>query len=131
MLERLQTLEENVKFLMEFRSKYSLDRIRGDKSLEWALRYGLLESTQIVIDVACHLVSKYHLGIPSTYAECVELLEKHRYIDADLARKLLGMVGLRNLLIHEYAHVDLMKLYGLLDHLEDFRGFAMAVKGLV
>jgi uncharacterized protein YutE (UPF0331/DUF86 family) len=131
MLERLKLLEENIAGLLEFRRKTSFEDILHDKSKEWALRYGLIETIQIVIDISCHLVSKYNLGNPSTYAECIELLEKYGHIDKDLAQKLLGMVGLRNILIHEYVAIDNRKLYDLLKNIEDIRDFIHKIKGII
>ncbi len=131
MLERLKLLEDNITGLIEFRHQTSLEDILNEKSKEWALRYGLIESIQIVIDIACHLVSKYNLGNPSTYAECIELLEKYAYVDKGLAKKLLGMVGLRNILIHEYVAVDTGKLYDLLKNIGDIRDFINQIKDVI
>src|SRR3990172_12699318 len=117
MFHRLQLLEDNVKQLAALRNRYGLHDIKADKTKEWALRYGFLESVQIVIDISCHLVSKYNLGNPASYAECIELLKKFNYIDETLASKLAGMIGLRNILAHEYVTVEAEKLYALLDNL--------------
>ncbi|NWF75122.1 MAG: DUF86 domain-containing protein [Nitrospirae bacterium] len=131
MLERLKLLEENIKELLEFKKRISLEDIQSDKYKEWALRYGFVETIQIVIDIACHLVSKYNLGNPSTYSECIELLQKYSYIDENLTVKLLGMVGLRNILIHEYLTVDKSKLYDLLNNVDDIRHFIQKIKDLI
>jgi len=127
MLERLKLLEENISELMAFKKKFGLNDIKDNKIREWALRYGLLETIQAVIDISCHLVSSYNLGNPASYGECVELLEKHSYIDNELTTKLIGMIGLRNLLIHEYAIIDIDKLYELLSDLDDFTIFAKKI----
>lgn len=131
MLERLKLLENNIKGLSDLKSRYTLKDIQADKSREWALRYGLIETIQIVIDISCHLVSRYNLGNPSSYSECIELLEGSGYIDEELTTRLLGMVGLRNLLIHEYIVIDLEKLYNLLDRIGDFSEFAEKVNEVV
>lgn len=115
MQERLEVLEKNIAVLHSFRNKYSLQEVEKTKNLEWTLRYGLLVSIQVVIDISCHLVSDYNVGAPETYGECIELLKGNGYIDTSLAEKLCGMVGLRNLLIHEYAHIKIEKLYELLN----------------
>ena len=81
-----------------------------------------------MIDISCHLVSKYNLGNPKTYAECIELLLKFGYIDNKLADVLTDMVGLRNILVHEYVAIDLAKLYMLLDHIYDFAKFAETIR---
>ena len=41
------------------------------------------------------------------------------------------MVGLRNILVHEYITVDINKLYGLLDNIKDFKEFVNKIKDLV
>ena len=38
------------------------------------------------------------------------------------------MVGLRNLLVHEYIEIDEEKLYQFLDHLDDFMQFGIEMR---
>ena len=127
MLERLKLLEENINELKAFKKKFTLKDVQNDKTREWALRYGMLETIQAVIDISCHLVSKYNLGNPAAYSECIELLGKFNYIDDGLTAKLVGMSGLRNLLIHEYLVIEVNKLYALLDDISDFAAFAQKI----
>ncbi len=120
---KIEVLEENLSELRAFFRDHSLEAIRNKKSLEWALRYGLLESIQSVIDISCQLVSANNLGTPGTYGECISLLARHGYIEKDFSIRLEAMVGLRNLLIHEYTSIDLARLYALSEHLQDFQIF--------
>jgi len=125
MLERLEQLERNVAELEKFKEQNSIEVVKSDIQKQWILRYGLFESIQIVIDLACHLSSYYNLGNPKTYAGCIELLIDNRYLSVDLGKKLVSMVGLRNLLTHEYIAVNIERLFGLLENLDDFVNFAM------
>ena len=122
--EKLQILEQNIQNLNKFRESVSLEDLKQRKFDEWALRYGFLESIQIIIDISCHFVSYYNLGKPSNYSECVELIARHDYISSEMKNKLIGMIGLRNILIHEYTTVNLEILYGLLENLDDISLFA-------
>ncbi len=131
MLERLKLLEGNINELMSLKKKFTLKEVREDKTKEWALRYGLLETIQAVIDISCYLVSKYNLGNPASYSECIELLGKFNYIDDELTTKLMGMTGLRNLLIHEYLIIEVDKLYALLDDIGDINMFAQKINKMV
>lgn len=131
MLERLNQLEENAAELVLFKKKHSLEELKKTKTVGWALRYGFLESIQIIIDISCHVVSKYNLGNPETYSECIELLRKFEHIDEELEEKLIGMVGLRNILAHEYTTVKIEKLYQLLDKLDDIKSFIQRIKPLI
>lgn len=127
MQERIDLLERNLSELKRFFSKYSLDDVEGEKSLEWAMRYGFLESIQALIDIACHLVAARNLGTPESYGDCIRFLERFAYLEKELARRLLGMVGLRNLLVHDYVSIDIKKLYTLSNQLGDFSAFLQAV----
>lgn len=126
--EKLKHLEENITILRQIKASVTLEAMRLNKRYEWEVRYGLLESIQVVIDIACKISSEYNLGNPKNYRGCIELLEKHKYLDASLAKRVIGMVGLRNLLVHEYIEIDEEKLYAFLEHLDDFVSFAVAMQ---
>lgn len=131
MLERLAQLETNIAELEKFNQHYKLDEVRNDLQVQWILRYGLFESIQIVIDISCHLTAKYNLGNAQTFSDCILLLKKEKYLGDEITQRLLGMVGLRNILIHEYVAIDIEKLYELLNHLDDFRQFADEIKDVI
>ncbi len=126
--ERLKRLERHIRLLEEFRSRYTAEAIRADEHLQWALRYGLFEASQMVIAIACHVVSARNLGSPSTYGECIDLLVKYGYLDASLGQQVQKMIGLRNILVHEYVRVDVNRLLGYLNRLDDFRAFLRAME---
>ena len=67
MLERLNQLEINIIELEKFKSSYTVENLKSDLQIQWSLRYGLLESIQIIIDLACHLVAENNLGNPKSY----------------------------------------------------------------
>ena len=125
---RLIQLERNIAELDHLGKTYTVDDFKTDTPRQWALRYGLLESIQIMIDIACHIVVHQNLGTANTYADCIILLRKFSYIDANLEKSLKGMAGLRNLLVHEYVIVDIDKLYGMLHHLNDFKAFITVIE---
>ncbi len=128
LMEKLKHLEENIKTLKEIKDTVSLDDIKVNKRFEWEVRYGLFESIQVVIDISCKISSHYNLGNPKSYKECVELLVKYDYLSLDVSRKVISMVGLRNLLVHEYIQIDDEKLYQFLDYLDDFILFVNEIK---
>ncbi|MDP2303347.1 MAG: DUF86 domain-containing protein [Ignavibacteria bacterium] len=128
MLERLNQLEVNLLELEKFKKKYTLNDLNDELQLQWSLRYGLLESIQIIIDIACHIVSKYNLANPKSYSDCLRILAKEKYLSNSLSERLEGMAGLRNLLVHEYFEIDLIRLLRLLDNLDDLRNFSHEVK---
>ena len=125
--DKLKRLEENLRVLNDFKGKYSLEDLLANKVDEWALRYGLLECIQIIIDVSCSFIAEKNLGIPKNYSECILIIVSNKYLDKDLGERIIKMVGLRNLFVHEYGIIDLNKLYEYLNHLDDIRDFAIAI----
>ncbi len=129
--QKLKHLEENIAVLHEIKASVTREELKLNKRYEWEVRYGLLESIQIVIDIACKISSQYNLGNPKNYRACIELLRQHDYLSPELAQKVIAMVGMRNLLVHEYVEIDEDRLYGFLNFLDDFVGFAIEIRGKV
>ena len=113
-MERLKLLEDNLLQLQRLKAhSQESPGFFGEKHNEWALRYGLLESIQIIIDVSCEIVTKHNLGNPKSSRECIEILRNAEYISVSLEKTLSQMVGLRNLLSHEYVKIDLKQFTNL------------------
>lgn len=126
--EKLKHLEANITLLKEIKESLSLEDLKNNKRHEWEVRYGLFESIQILIDISCKITSHYNLGNPKSYKECVELLVKNKYLSNGLSKKVISMVGLRNILVHEYVAVDDEKLYHFLEYLNDFIAFVQEIR---
>jgi uncharacterized protein YutE (UPF0331/DUF86 family) len=131
LLQRLENLEENIATLKTLKKRFSISDITENKLDEWSLRYGIFESIQIIIDISCHISSKYNLGLSKTYVECIENLQKENYLSKKLSKSLISAIGLRNLLIHEYVKIDIEQLYDFLDFTDDFAQFIKDIKEYV
>lgn len=125
--DKLKRLEENLRSLSSIKKDYTLEDIQNDKIDEWGLRYGLFESIQIIIDISCGLAAEKNLGIPKNYSECIGLLMSNNYLEKELGERIMSMVGLRNLLVHEYGIIDVKRLFEYLNHLEDIKDFAVSI----
>ena len=128
LLQKLKLLEENISILENIKEDVKLEDITANKRYEWELRYGLFESIQIMIDISCKITSHYNLGNPKNYRECIELLGKFNFLKTLHVKKYISMIGLRNLLIHEYATIDSEKLYAFLESIDDFKNFIKEIK---
>jgi uncharacterized protein YutE (UPF0331/DUF86 family) len=75
--------------------------------------FNLQMAIQNCIDIAAHLISAEGMGMPAGASEMFLLLAEHGYLNQELAEKMIKTVGFRNLLVHEYSHVDLKRVFDI------------------
>lgn len=80
-----------------------------------ALTLNIERACQAAIDMAMHIVADRHLGIPQSTADAFVLLERAGLIDGPLAAALCGMVGFRNVAVHQYEDIDMSVLRWIID----------------
>ena len=85
----------------------------------------LQRACEQVIDMANHVVNVKKLGWPRTSAESFDLLAHAGVIPASTAANMKAMVGLRNVVVHQYQDLDLDIIKAVIrDHLDDLSDFA-------
>jgi uncharacterized protein YutE (UPF0331/DUF86 family) len=125
--ERLAQLRSTV-MRLQSASQRDLD---GDWD-EWAIERGLQLAAQSLFDVGNHVLVGAFAIRPKDYAEVAPELARRGVISAALATRLTGLAGFRNLLVHEYAAIDPVRVRELLStRLDDFVSFADAVEAWV
>src|SRR3989344_4003685 len=63
------------------------------------------------IDLGNEVINTKQLDYPGTYREVFTILEKEKVITPNLNKRLQNLVGLRNLLAHEYGKINMELLY--------------------
>ena len=88
----------------------------------------VLRACEAAIDLANHVIRVRKLGIPLTSADSFRLLQAEGIIDSELAVRMGKMVGFRNIVVHQYAKVDIAVVEGVIvSGLDDLLAFADAV----
>lgn len=81
-----------------------------------AMILNLERACQATIDMVMHIVAQRRLGIPHQgSADAFALLCRGGIIEKDLSTRLIGMVGFRNVAIHEYQGLNLEVVRYILD----------------
>lgn len=83
------------------------DRLRDDLLLRLAVERALTQSVDLVVAVCSHVLAAEAATVPTTYRDAVRTSAEHGLITAELTQSLVAAVGLRNILVHEYARADL------------------------
>jgi uncharacterized protein YutE (UPF0331/DUF86 family) len=101
------------------------DELETDFIRQDSIVLNLQRACEASIDAAMHLVRIHKLGIPNESRQAFELLARAGKLDASLERKLIGMIGFRNVAVHNYQELDMAILRGILaERLVDLRTFA-------
>lgn len=89
------------------KQEYEFDPELEDYTHIDALILNVERACQAAIDLAMHIVSREHLGMPQSNADCFRLLHRANLITHDTMRNMISMVGFRNVAIHEYQGLDM------------------------
>jgi uncharacterized protein YutE (UPF0331/DUF86 family) len=117
-IARLQKATEDLDF----------DAYLEDEFLQDVLAHNLQIASQIVLDVSTHIIAEQGWEAPDSYEQAVLILVRHGVIPQELASRLRGMAGFRNVLGHAYLEVDQGIVFAAAtDHLADYEMFAQSV----
>lgn len=91
----------------------------------------LQRAYEAVLDLAMYVVSNRKLGLPQNKREAFKLLEDGKIIDAQMSKNMQGMVGFRNIAVHDYKEIDEKILQDVIEnHLNDLLEFARTILNL-
>lgn len=71
------------------------------------------EAVQLAVDMASHATVAEGVPPPTTMGESFDRLAEAGRISADLARRLRGAVGFRNIAVHAYDRIDWAVVHAL------------------
>ena len=88
----------------------------------------IIRACEQTIDLASYVIKARRLGVPSSSAGCFALLAAADVIEHALAQRLVGMVGFRNIAVHQYEELNLEIVEAVLGSgLDDLLAFADTV----
>ncbi|WP_298438328.1 DUF86 domain-containing protein [Geobacter sp.] len=90
---------------------FAEDYLRQD-----AIALNLQRACEQCIDLANHTIRVRKLGLPKESRESFRLLAEGGIIHRDLASRLEGMVGFRNVLVHQYQKMDINLMIDVIEN---------------
>lgn len=124
---KMEKLREYLSYLKGYQ-KYSADDLKKDYTLQGAVLHYLQLSIECTIDIGETIISELRLPKPEEAKEIFKILAENKIIPEDFARRFSLAAGFRNILVHEYAEVDLIKVHSYLkNNLSDFDSFAKSI----
>lgn len=84
----------------------------------------LQRAIQACIDMANVILAKEGLGLPNSYRQSFEILLNHQIISQSLTKKMISMVGFRNISVHDYSEIKTEIVLSIVEnHIKDFEEF--------
>jgi uncharacterized protein YutE (UPF0331/DUF86 family) len=125
---RLLKLEEVVSELVELR-RLGEETFRASRAQMWSVERGLQLGAEILLDIGTHILSAQYGISPADYKDILEQLGQQGILNEDLRKRLKGVAGFRNILVHDYIRLDPEKVLAAFNQAPaDFSDFALAIR---
>jgi uncharacterized protein YutE (UPF0331/DUF86 family) len=115
-LNKKESIERCIRQVREYYAVPSDKPFESDFMKQDAIAANLQRASEQTIDLANHVIRKAKLGLPKDSRDSFEILAAAKVIPAELAAKLKGMVGFRNVLVHDYRELDLKIMKDVIEH---------------
>lgn len=127
--ELVDRLIRNLTLLDELAS-IPTEELRGDPLRLGGAKYYLVVAVEVCIDIANHVIASEGLRRPADFADAFAILGEEGLLSEGLTTTTRDMARFRNLLVHEYAEVDDVRVLEILrEGREDLRRFASVAAG--
>jgi uncharacterized protein YutE (UPF0331/DUF86 family) len=118
-LAQLQTLDEALMAWERYSTEVPFEQFAQDKDTQYMVYHAMLLSIQASIDLATGIAVMKTPRRPGTYRETFYVLGKFGIISEELAGEMSKLAGFRNILVHEYTGLDVIRVYSILK--DDFK----------
>lgn len=125
--KRLNQLSISLNKIEKFKD-ISLEEFLKDDIIQDVVEYNLFIAINMMIDISTHIVVDNNMGDPETLGGAFAILSKEKYFSEDESKTYRNMVGLRNILSHEYVNIDKNMIYDILkNNLIDIKKFIIFI----
>lgn len=124
---KLENLTEYIGYLKNYQNT-TIDDLKNDPTLRGAVERYLHLSAECVIDIAEIMISELGLRKPEEYKESIDILGEAGIIPDKFAFYFSPVAGFRNILVHEYAKVDIAEVHRHLQNdIKDFEKYSQHI----
>lgn len=124
---RLRKLNDYLRSLRQMQA-VSMDEYLDDDNIQTIVERKLQLAIQVCMDIGSYLIGQLGLTAPDEPENVFVVLGREGIINRDLARRMVGMVRFRNILVHDYLEIDSHIVYhNLAGQLDDFDQFSQEI----
>lgn len=120
---KLSKLRQYQRFLKELQTN-TIEEFTSDFKISGAVERYLQVAIECVIDIGNEIISSLQLQRPERYRDIPYILSEAKITPKTFAETIASMIGFRNLLVHDYASINLNLVYEFLQtKLPDLENF--------
>jgi uncharacterized protein YutE (UPF0331/DUF86 family) len=124
---RLHKLDSYLRTLRQMQA-VPLDEYLADDNIQTIVERKLQLAIQACMDIASYLIGQLGLTAPDEPHNVFAVLGQEDVISRGLAKRMVGMVRFRNILVHDYLEIDSAIVHhNLTEELEDFDQFSQEI----
>ncbi len=119
-------------YLSKLRAFQRIDKAEfiGEAAIHHLAERYLHLALEACLDLANHWIADQRLKTPDSNRDSFTVLERSGELEAELAERMRGWAGLRNILVHEYLAIDHGLVHqAICDELADLEAFARWAAG--
>ena len=124
---KLLEINETTGYLRSW-APVTIERLETDQQLRWAVERGLQVAAEALFDAGAHILAGEFQEAVDEYRHIPQRLCARSVLSSETAERLKGLAGFRNVLVHEYADIDLKRVHAGLERLDDFDLFVADVE---
>ena len=126
---KISSILKYLKILQRYK-KFSRKEIEDNLDIKGAVERYLYLAIQSTIDLAEAIISYRNFRKPTTMTEAFYILNEEELISEELTKKLVKMVGFRNIIAHDYEKIDYdIVLDVLKNKMKDAEAFIKEISG--
>ena len=105
-------------------SNISLVEFLENEDSKDIVMHNLFMVLQNIIDIGTHIISDEGMEEPDYMSDIPDILAKENVIENELVKPLKSMIGLRNIIAHEYGDIDFNIIYKIIkENISDINNF--------
>lgn len=105
LVSRVEKIDQHLNKINGYR-KISLKEYLANESIQDVVEYNLFQIVNHIIDIVEHIVVDEDYGLPESAYDAVQILISKKVIDVKTGELLRKMIGLRNIIAHEYINLQ-------------------------
>lgn len=104
-VKKINAIRHNMKRIEQYKD-IPLEQFLKNDDMKDIVAHNFFIMLQHIIDLGTHIISDENMEEPVFVSDIANILVKENVLDDNLVKPMKSMIGLRNIIAHEYGDID-------------------------